>query len=173
MANKCISPNSLDHGLQAYLQARSITASYGISKLIWLWPPCSKDQGIQAHVQIPSRTVGSGGEKMKGYVAMMSHPKLVLATVPGYPAVVRVWNWTGWSSSGCYLENRGTQRVRGWVGTGPRFYITVPATLPPIKYLSSDCMVTWSVRKLCSFSPSFTSRCQICDWANIHWIAVK
>jgi hypothetical protein len=33
--------------------------------------------------------------------------------------------------------------------------------------------VTWSVRRLCSISPSFTSRCQICDWSNICWIAVK
>jgi len=98
---------------------------------------------------------------------------LVLATVPGCPAAVRVWNRTGWSSSGCYPENRGTQQVRGRVGPGPRFHITVPATLPPIKYLSSDRIVTWSVRKLCSSSPSFTSRCQICDWANIRWIAVK
>ena len=98
---------------------------------------------------------------------------LVWATVPGYPAAVRVWNRTGWSSSGCYPETRGTQLVRAQVGTGPRFHITVPATLPPIKYLSSDRIVTWSVRKLCGFSPSFTSRCQICDSANIRRIAVK
>jgi len=98
---------------------------------------------------------------------------LVLATVPGYPAAVRVWNRTRWSSPGCYPENRGTHRVRGQVGTGPRFHITVPSTLAPIKYLSSDRIVTWSVRRLCSMSPSFTSRCLICDWRNIRWIAVK
>jgi len=73
---------------------------------------------------------------------LLSALHLVLATVPGYPAAVRVWNRTGLSSSGCYPENRGTQRVRGRVGTGPRFHITVPATLPPIKYLSSDRIVT-------------------------------
>ena len=49
----------------------------------------------------------------------------------------------------------------------------VPATVAPIKYLSSDRITIWSVRRLCSFSPSFTSRCQICDWTNIHWFAVK
>jgi len=92
---------------------------------------------------------------------------VVVATVPGHQAAVRVWNRTGRSGSGCYPENRGTQRVRGRVGTGPRFHITVPATLPPIRYLSSDRIVTGSVRKSCIFSPSFTSRCQICDWANI------
>jgi len=99
--------------------------------------------------------------------------RLVLATVPGYLAAVQVWNRTGWCSLGCFPENRGTQRVRGRVGTGPRFHITVPASLPPIEYLRSDRIVTWSVRKSCSFGPSFTSRCQICDWANIRWIAVK
>jgi len=66
----------------------------------------------------------------------------VLATVPGYLAVVRVRNRTGWSSSGCNPQHRGTQRLRGRVGTGPRFHITVPATLPPIKHLSSDRIVT-------------------------------
>jgi len=67
---------------------------------------------------------------------------VVLATVPGYPAAVRVWNRTRWSSPGCYPENRGTQRVRGRVGPEPRFHITVPATLAPIKYLSSDRIMT-------------------------------
>jgi len=67
---------------------------------------------------------------------------VVLATVPGYPAAVRVWNWTGSSTPGCYPENRGTHRVWGQVGTGLRFHITVPSTLAPIKYLSSDRIVT-------------------------------
>jgi hypothetical protein len=97
---------------------------------------------------------------------------IVLATVPGYPAAVRDWNQTGWSSPGCYSENRGTHRVRGRIGTRPRFHITVPSTLTPIKWLSSDCIVTWSVRRLCSICPSFTSRCQIWDWSIIRWIAV-
>jgi hypothetical protein len=99
--------------------------------------------------------------------------RVVLATVPGYRAAVRVWKRTGWSSPGCYPENRGTRWVRGWVGTRPRFHITVPSSLAPIKYLSSDRIVTWSVCRLCIISPSFTSRCQICDWSSILWIAVK
>jgi len=96
-----------------------------------------------------------------------------VSMVPGYPAAVQVWNWTGWSSPGCYPENRGTHRVRGRVGTGPRFHITVPSTFAQIKYLSSDRIVTWSVRRLCSISPSFASHCPICDWSNFRWIAVK
>ena len=67
---------------------------------------------------------------------------VVLATVPGYPAAVRVWNRTGRSSPGGYAENRGTHQVRGQVRTGPRFHFTVPTTLAPIKYLSSDGIMT-------------------------------
>jgi len=45
--------------------------------------------------------------------------------------------------------------------------------LPLNKSLSSDCIMTWSVSRLCSFSPSFTSRSQICDQTIIHWVAVE
>ena len=93
--------------------------------------------------------------------------KLVLATVPGYPDAVRVWNRTGWSSLGCYPENRGTHRVRGWVRTGPRFHFTVPTTLAPIKYLSSNRIMTWSIRKWFSCSRSITSCIQICNLTDI------
>jgi hypothetical protein len=68
--------------------------------------------------------------------------QVVLAMVPGYPAMVQNVNWTGWSSPGCYLEPRGTYHVLGGVGTGPRFHITVPAALPPVKYLGSDHIMT-------------------------------
>jgi hypothetical protein len=98
---------------------------------------------------------------------------IVLATVPGYPAAVRVWNRTGCSSPGCYPENRGTHRVRGRVGTGPRFHFTVLTTLAPIKYLSSDRIVTWSIREMCRLMPYFISRSQICDRISMHRVAVK
>jgi hypothetical protein len=42
-----------------------------------------------------------------------------------------------------------------------------------INYLSFDRIRTWSVRMLCSFSRSFTSRCQICDQTIIRWVAIK
>ena len=98
---------------------------------------------------------------------------VVLATVPGFPAAVRVWTRTGWSCPGCYPENRSTHRVQGQVRTGPRFHYAVPTTLAPIKYLSSDRIMTWSIHKLCSISRSFTSRFQICDPNDIRWVAVK
>jgi len=46
-------------------------------------------------------------------------------------------------------------------------------TLAAIKYLSSDRIVTWSVRRLCSSSRTFTSRVQICDLTNIRWVALE
>jgi len=45
--------------------------------------------------------------------------------------------------------------------------------LAPIKYLSSDRILTWSVHRLCSFSPSFPSRSQICDPTSIRWVAIE
>ena len=46
-------------------------------------------------------------------------------------------------------------------------------TLTPIKYLSSDRIVTWSVHRLCSFTSSFSSRVQICDPTNIRGVAIE
>jgi len=70
-----------------------------------------------------------------------------------------------------------TTRTTRTIGNGPvlppktrHFKFTI---LPPIKYLSSDCIMTWSVRTLCSFNRSFTSRCHICDRTNIHWVAIE
>jgi len=63
------------------------------------------------------------------------------------------------------------------IGNGPvlppktrNFSITA---LPPIKYLSSDRMMTWSVHRLCSSSRSFTSWSQKCDPTNICWVAIE
>ena len=44
--------------------------------------------------------------------------------------------------------------------------------VPPIKYLSSNRIVTWSIRRLCRFSRSFTSCSQIWDLANIRGVAI-
>lgn len=70
---------------------------------------------------------------------------VVFATIPGYLAVVQVWNGTRWFGLGCYPEHRGTNWVRGRVGTGLQFHIMVPATLASMKYLSSDLITTQSV----------------------------
>jgi hypothetical protein len=51
--------------------------------------------------------------------------------------------------------------------------ICKPRYLAPIKYWSSDCIVTWSVRTFCSSGRSFASRFQICDPTDIHELAIK
>ena len=67
-------------------------------------------------------------------------------------------------------SNPEPDRCNGFSPKTRHFKSTI---LAPIKYLSSDRIVTWSVRRLCSFSPSFTSRSHICDQTNICWVAIK
>jgi hypothetical protein len=112
---------------------------------------------------------------------------VVLATDPGYPASVRVG--PGTESPVRVRNHQGIRPALSWRGCYPdrtenRGFLaglepdcgskyTVPTPLAPIKFSSSDHMVTWSVCRLCSFMRSFTSRCQICDPTNIRRIAVK
>jgi len=67
-------------------------------------------------------------------------------------------------------SNPEPNRCNGFPPTTWHFKCTI---LTPIKYLSSDRIVTWSVRRLCSFSPSFPSRSQICDLTSIRWVAIE
>jgi hypothetical protein len=46
-------------------------------------------------------------------------------------------------------------------------------TFSPIKYLSCDRMVTWSVYRSCILRRSFTSQFQNCDLTNIHCVAIE
>jgi len=46
-------------------------------------------------------------------------------------------------------------------------------TLAAIKFLNSDCIVTSSICRLCSFSGCFTSHFQICDLINIRGVGIK
>jgi hypothetical protein len=91
----------------------------------------------------------------------------VLASVPDYLAAVQDWNRNRWSSPDCYPDNRGTHHVRGQVPTGLRFYSRVSSTLAPIKYLSFDRIMVWSICKLFSFSRSFTFGIQICNTTEV------
>jgi len=40
-----------------------------------------------------------------------------------------------------------------------------------MKYLSSNRIMIWCIRRWCNVSHSFTSSFQICDRTNIHWVA--
>jgi len=102
---------------------------------------------------------------------------LVLAKVPGYPAAawvgmnpeapVRVRNCqatqSGWTVQGCYPAETETRSFS--TGLEPDFSsnFTFPIPLVAIKYWSSDCIMIWSVHRLCCSARSFTSRFQMYD----------
>jgi len=112
--------------------------------------------------------------------------QVVVATSSGNPAAVRVFAGGSVqfrSSPGQKPEPRCLGGVVSRTRHSPVAFWpgwsrpTVPNTrFQPlwlqIKYLSYDCIVIWSVCRLCSFMPSFTSRSQICDPTNIRKIAV-
>jgi len=89
-------------------------------------------------------------------------------------------SWVG-SSSGSTRNQTLATGLSTWktghIGNRPvlppktrHFTIT---TLPTIKYLSSDRIVTWSVLWLCNSSRTSTSRYQICDPTNIRWGSIE
>jgi hypothetical protein len=73
--------------------------------------------------------------------------------------------------NGFYHTKSRTVAIGPVLPSNTRYFILT--TLAPNKYLSSDCMVTWSVHRLCSFRSSFSSRVQICDPTNIRGVAIE
>ena len=97
---------------------------------------------------------------------------LVLATVPNR----RVGSGSGSDPelnrcNGSYHTKTRTVAIGPVLPPKTRHYKST--IFAPIKYLSSDRIVTWSVGKLCSFSPSFTSGSQICGRTNIRRVAIE
>jgi len=45
--------------------------------------------------------------------------------------------------------------------------------LPPIKYLRSDCILTWSIHTFCIFRRSFTPSFQFCDATNMCGVVIE
>jgi len=97
---------------------------------------------------------------------------VVLATGPN----VRVGSGSGSTRKRTVATGLTTRIIRP-TANGPvlppktrHFNIT---SLPPIKYWSSDRIMTCLVRKLCTFTRSFTSRSQICDPTDIRWVAIE
>jgi hypothetical protein len=60
-----------------------------------------------------------------------------------------------------------------WSGLQPKTRYFNLTTWAPIKYLSCDHIVTWSIRRLSSFIRSFTSRIQIRDPTITRWVTIK
>jgi len=79
------------------------------------------------------------------------------------------WNWT--NATG--LTTQKSQNVENGPVLQPKTQHLKFIILAPIKYLSSDCIVTWSILRLCHFSRSFTILSQICDQINIRWVAIE
>jgi len=71
------------------------------------------------------------------------------------------------------LTTRKTRTIRNGPVLPPKSRHFKFTSLAPIKYLSSDRIMTWSVLTLCSFSGSFTSHSQVCDRTNIHWMVIE
>jgi len=97
---------------------------------------------------------------------------LVLAMVPNR----RVGSGSGSdpepnSCNGSYHTKTRTVAIGPVLPPKTRHYKSKICAL--IQYLSSDCIMTWSVGRLSSFSPSFTSRSQICGRTNIHRVTIE
>jgi len=71
------------------------------------------------------------------------------------------------------LTTRKTRTVRNGPVLPPIIRHVKFHILAPIKYLTSDHTMTWSVRTLCSFIHCLTSRCQMCDPNNTRWVAIE
>jgi len=71
------------------------------------------------------------------------------------------------------LTTRKTRTVGNGAVLPPKTQHVKSTVFAPIKYLSSDRIMTWSLRKLSSFSPSFASRIQMCDLTNIRGGAIE
>ena len=82
-------------------------------------------------------------------------------------------NRTGQALAGCYPDRTYTHGFLAGFEPDRGSMCTVPATMVLIKYLSSDRIMTWSVRRLCISSCCFTSHCQMCDQVNFRWVEVK
>jgi len=91
-------------------------------------------------------------------------PKLQVGSGSGSDPELNWWNRS------YYTKTRTVAIGPGLPLKSQHFNIT---SVAQIKYLSSDRIVTWSIRKLSSFMRSFTSHFQICNPTNICWVAIE
>jgi hypothetical protein len=102
---------------------------------------------------------------------------------------LRLWKWSMQKNGGYrqWHQKAGAQGLSSvsngskfpgwfhcnWAGFTSKTRHFNTTSLTPSKYLSSDRIMTWSICKLYSFVPSFTSRFRICDRTTIHWVAIE
>ena len=89
----------------------------------------------------------------------------MLATVPNSQVGSGFGSNQNWTIA-TGLTKRKTRTVGNVVVLPPKTRHSKSTIFAPINYLSSDRIMTWSVRELSSFSPSFTCRIQIWDRTN-------
>jgi hypothetical protein len=91
---------------------------------------------------------------------------------PG-PGQVPPRNPTAQVLAGCYPDRTYTHGFLAVLEPDRGSNCTVPTTLATIKYLSSDHIMTWWIRRLSNFMSSFTSSNPICDPTDICRVSVK
>jgi hypothetical protein len=97
---------------------------------------------------------------------------VVLATALNCQVGSRSGSTRNWTVA-MVLSARNTRTVGNGVVLPPKTRHLKFTILAPIQYLSSDRITTWLIRRLCSFSRSFTSGFQICDRTSIRWVAIE
>jgi len=103
---------------------------------------------------------------------MMECSCLVLVTGPDCRVGLGSSSTRNWTMA-MGLTTQTTQTVGNGTVLPPKTHHFKFTIVAPTKYFSSDCTMTWSVRTLCSFRRTFTSRCQICNRTNICWVAIE
>lgn len=91
--------------------------------------------------------------------------------------LLRVWicggNSPELSRHGCYQDRTSNRGCLPGLDLDLGFNCTVPTAFPAIRNVSSDCIVIWLIRRLCSFSQSFTSCIELWDPTDIRWVVEK
>jgi hypothetical protein len=148
-----------------YLQTPLHTASKCISKLACLRPPSVSPNLHNYDLQV-------GTIMASKCIPKLPWSRLVLATVQTRQHSSRL----GLESELNYcngLYHTKTQTIAIGPVLPPKTQHFNIAALAPIQYLSSDRIMTWSVRRLSSSSCTFTCRCQICDTTNTRCDAIE
>jgi len=117
-------------------------------------PPISLDLGFQVYL----------------YTRFFSASKSI-STLAWLCPPSSVSNSSGLPGCGPGLEP--DRMVQSGLLPGKQGYPTIPTTLAPIKYLSFDCIMIWSMRKLFNSSRCFISCIQICNLTDIRWMVVN
>lgn len=97
---------------------------------------------------------------------------VVLATVPDLlfgSGTCSIRNWTVETG----LHTRTSRTSGNWPVLPTKTHHVRMKIMPPFKNRSSDCILTWSIFRLCSFGSFDSSHCQIRNQTNILWVSIQ